>query len=274
VSLRDDIRAIFERDPAATNIAEVLLAYPGLHALLFHRVAHWLHGLGVPVVPRLISHFARFVTGIEIHPGAKIGKGFFIDHGMGVVIGETAEIGDDVTLYQGVTLGGTGRQRGKRHPTLGNDVVVGVGAKVLGAITVGDGARIGGGAVVLRDVPPHATAVGVPAKVVAFRQPDGSTRRVEHLPDPELDMITALRRKLFELEERLAAVEGALTETAAENERLRGRSGAIRAETARAEDEPGEGKAGSAGPNGYVDGRQRLLSAAGGRTEGGRDSEQ
>src|SRR5512138_1951725 len=144
MSLRDDIRAIFERDPAATNLVEVLLTYPGLHALLFYRVAHWLHLRGVPLVPRLISHFARFVTGIEIHPGAKIGRGFFIDHGMGVVIGETAEVGDNVTLYQGATLGGTGKERGKRHPTLGNDVLVGVGAMVLGAITVGDGARIGG----------------------------------------------------------------------------------------------------------------------------------
>jgi serine O-acetyltransferase len=222
MSLRDDVRAIFERDPAATNMVEVALAYPGLHALLFYRVAHWLHERRVPVIPRLISHFARFVTGIEIHPGARIGKGFFIDHGMGVVIGETSEVGDNVTLYQGVTLGGTGKQRGKRHPTLGDDVIVGVGAKILGAITVGSGARIGAGAVVLRDVPAHATAVGIPAKVVAFRQPDGSTRRVENMPDPELDMISTLRRKLFELEDRLAAVEGALTEANAANRRLQG----------------------------------------------------
>lgn len=221
MSLRDDVRAIFDRDPAATSLAEVILTYPGLHALLFYRVAHWLHVRGVPLIPRMISHFARFVTGIEIHPGARIGKGFFIDHGMGVVIGETAEIGDDVTLYQGVTLGGTGKQRGKRHPTLGNDVLVGVGAKILGAVTVGDGARIGGGAVVLRDVPPQATAVGVPAKVVSFRQPDGSTRRVEHLPDPEMDMIATLRRKLYELEERVGSLEQSLGEATAENQQLR-----------------------------------------------------
>lgn len=208
MSLRDDIRAIFERDPAATNIVEVLLTYPGLHALLAYRVAHWLHLRRVPLLPRLISNFGRFISGIEIHPAAKIGRGFFIDHGMGVVIGETAEVGDNVTLYQGVTLGGTGKERGKRHPTVGNDVLVGVGAKVLGAITIGEGARIGGGAVVLRDVPPHTTAVGVPAMVVAYHQPDGSTRRVEHLPDPELDMISALRRRLYELEDRLAQVEG------------------------------------------------------------------
>jgi serine O-acetyltransferase len=207
VSLRDDIRVIFERDPAATSVVEVLLAYPGLHAILFHRLAHRLRAAGVPVLPRLVSHFGRWVTGIEIHPGATIGKGFFIDHGMGVVIGETAEIGDNVTLYQGVTLGGTGHDRGKRHPTLQDNVLVGVGAKVLGAITIGEGARIGAGAVVLRDVPPHATAVGVPAKVVAYRQPDGTMRRVENMPDPELDMIKDLRRRLVEIEERIAALE-------------------------------------------------------------------
>jgi serine O-acetyltransferase len=221
MSLRDDIRVIFERDPAATNIVEVLLAYPGLHAILFYRTSHWLYGRHIPVLPRLVSNFGRFLTGIEIHPAAKIGKGFFIDHGMGVVIGETAEVGDNVTLYQGVTLGGTGKERGKRHPTLGNDVLVGVGAKVLGAITIGDGARIGGGAVVLRDVPPHATAVGVPAKVVSFREPDGTTKRVENLPDPEMDMITALRRKIADLEGRMESVEDALGDDLRENDGLR-----------------------------------------------------
>jgi serine O-acetyltransferase len=230
VSLRDDIRAIFERDPAATSLPEVLLTYPGLHALLLYRLAHFLHVRRLPLLPRVISHFARFITGIEIHPGAKIGKGFFIDHGMGVVIGETAEVGDDVTLYQGVTLGGTGKERGKRHPTLGDDVIVGVGAKILGAITVGDGARIGGGAVVLRDVPPHSTAVGVPAKVVSFRQPDGTTRRVESLPDPEMDMISALRRKLAELEERMSTVEDALGEALRENEGLLAENASLRGE--------------------------------------------
>ena len=260
MSLRDDIRAIFERDPAATNLVEVILAYPGLHALLFHRVAHWLHLLGVPVIPRLISHLARLLTGVEIHPGAKIGKGFFIDHGMGVVIGETAEIGDNVTLYQGVTLGGTGKQRGKRHPTLGNGVLVGVGAKILGAVTIGDSARIGAGAVVLRDVPPQATAVGVPAKVVAFREPDGSTRRVEHLPDPELDMIASLRVKLFELEARLGTVERALAKRASENG---GR---------RAEREREGGEADGAGENGHASDQERVLGAVG-CPEGGKDSE-
>jgi serine O-acetyltransferase len=167
----------------------------------------------VPFVPRLISQVARFWTGIEIHPGATIGCGFFIDHGMGVVIGETAEIGDRVMLYQGVTLGGTGKQQGKRHPTLEDDVVVGVGASVLGAITVGQGARIGGGAVVVKDVPPHSTAVGVPARIVATRDPaTGETRRVEELPDPEGEMLRGLRAKVLELEMRLVDLEDA-TET-------------------------------------------------------------
>lgn len=205
--IRDDIRAIFLNDPAARNLAEVLL-YPGLHAILFHRLAHALWRRGVPFIPRLISQISRFLTGIEIHPGAVIGRGFFIDHGMGVVIGETAEIGNWVTLYQGVTLGGTGKQRGKRHPTVHDGVVIGVGAIVLGAITIGEGARIGGGAVVVKDVPPHATAVGVPARIVAQRDPHtGETRRVEHLPDPEGEMLRSLRAKVLELEERLTELE-------------------------------------------------------------------
>lgn len=213
MSIRDDVRAIFERDPAAANIWEVLLAYPGLHALMMHRVAHWLYVRNIPVIPRLISHFNRFITGIEIHPGARIGRGVFIDHGMGVVIGETAEIGDNVTLYQGVTLGGTGKQKGKRHPTVGNNVTVSVGAKVLGAITIGDNVRVGAGSVVLNDVPANATAVGVPAKVVVFRDPaNGSTRRVERLPDPEAEMIDSLHRKIIELEDRIMVLENALAE--------------------------------------------------------------
>jgi serine O-acetyltransferase len=162
----------------------------------------------VPFIPRLISQISRFLTGIEIHPGATIGHGFFIDHGMGVVIGETSEIGDWVTLYQGVTLGGTGKQGGKRHPTLEDNVVVGVSAVVLGAITIGKGARVGGGAVVVKDVPPHSTAVGVPARIVATRDPaTGATRRVEDLPDPEAQMLRGLRMKVLELEDRLTEVE-------------------------------------------------------------------
>ncbi len=206
-TLRDDIRAIFKNDPAACNLAEVLL-YPGLHAIILHRLSNALWRARIPFVPRLISQFTRFITGIEIHPGAKIGRGFFIDHGMGVVVGETSEIGDWVTLYQGVTLGGTGKQRGKRHPTLMNHTVVGVGAIVLGAITIGEGARVGGGAVVVRDVPAYSTAVGVPARIVATRDPaTGATRRVERLPDPEGEMLRGLHNKVLELETRLAEIE-------------------------------------------------------------------
>jgi serine O-acetyltransferase len=205
--LRDDVRAILRNDPAARSIPEVLL-YPGLHATLMYRLAHALWVRRVPFVPRVISQLARFLTGIEIHPGATIGRGFFIDHGMGVVIGETAEIGDWVMLYQGVTLGGTGKQRGKRHPTVEDEAIIGVGAIVLGAITVGRGARVGGGAVVVKDVPPHSTAVGVPARIVATRDPStGESRRVEHLPDPEAEMLRGLRSKVLELEERLTEVE-------------------------------------------------------------------
>jgi serine O-acetyltransferase len=212
MSFRDDVRAVLERDPAATNLVEVLLTYPGLHAIVLHRVSHGLHRRGVPVVPRLISHLGRWLTGIEIHPGATVGRGLFIDHGMGLVIGETSEIGDNVTLHQDVTLGGTGKERGKRHPTLGDDVYVGVGAKILGAVRVGEGARIGAGAVVLSDVPAHTTAVGVPAKVVVYREPDGSNRRVEHLPDPELDMISGLYRRIEELADRVESLERAARE--------------------------------------------------------------
>lgn len=210
MSIRDDIRAIFEHDPAATNLVEVVLTYPGFHALLFHRCAHALYRLRVPVVPRVISHLSRWLTGVEIHPGARIGNGLFIDHGMGVVIGETSEIGDNCHIYQGVTLGGTGKEKGKRHPTLGDHVLVGVGAKILGAVTVGEGARVGAGAVVLIDVPPYATAVGVPAKVVVFRDTDGSSRRVEHLPDPELEMIAALREHVERLSRRVESLESEL----------------------------------------------------------------
>jgi serine O-acetyltransferase len=207
VSFRDDVRAIMEGDPAATNVVEVILTYPGLHAIMIHRFAHRLALSGIPIVPRVLSHVNRWLTGVEIHPSATIGHSLFIDHGMGLVIGETSEVGDNVTLHQGVTLGGTGKDKGKRHPTLGNNVYVGVGAKILGAVSIGDFARIGAGAVVLTDVPAHATAVGVPAKVVVYREPDGSGRRVEHLPDPELDMISALHRKIEELNERVESLE-------------------------------------------------------------------
>lgn len=164
--LREDVRCVFDRDPAARNTWEVLTAYPGLHALIFHRASHWLWRRGLKWLARMNAHLARWLTGIEIHPGARIGRRFFIDHGMGVVIGETAEVGDDVTLYHGVTLGGTSWEAKKRHPTLGNDIVVGAGAKVLGPIRVNDGARIGSNAVVVKEVPAGATVVGIPGRVV------------------------------------------------------------------------------------------------------------
>jgi serine O-acetyltransferase len=204
-SIRRDIRAARERDPAAVGNLEVILAYPGFHARQFHRLAHTLYKLRVPVLPRLISHFSRFLTGIEIHPAAKIGEGLFIDHGMGIVIGETSEIGDNCHLYQGVTLGGTSTKREKRHPTLGNNTVVGAGAQVIGAIYVGENARIGAGSVVVTNVPANATVVGVPGHVVAFQDPGDDT--VIHLPDPEWDRIQALEDRVEELEERVAALQ-------------------------------------------------------------------
>src|ERR671939_878393 len=213
-ALSADLRAVFERDPAARNWAEVLLAYPGVHAIMLHRVAHALHHLHVPVLPRLLSHFNRFLTGIEIHPAAAIGPGFFIDHGMGVVIGETTQIGENVTLYQGVTLGGTGKETGKRHPTIGNDVVVSVGAKVLSAIDIDDNVKIGAGSVVLRSVPANSTVVGVPGWVVATHHPDTDIHeRVEVLPDPEGETIQALQERVVLLEARLAALEAQLEES-------------------------------------------------------------
>jgi serine O-acetyltransferase len=216
-TLRADYRAIFERDPAARNGVEIMVAYPGWHAILSHRIAHKLWTWGVPVVPRWLSHVARFLTGIEIHPGATIGKGFFIDHGMGVVIGETTQIGDGVTLYQDVTLGGTGKERGKRHPTIGNNVLISVGAKVLGAIEIGDNVKIGAGSVVLRTVPPNSTVVGVPGWVVATHHPDTDIHeRVEHLPDPEGETIHALQERVVLLEAHLAKVTAQLEALAAE----------------------------------------------------------
>src|SRR6188474_3316897 len=170
--LKEEIAVVLERDPAARNTWEVVTCYPGFHALLVHRLAHWLWGVRFKWLARLVSHCGRFLTGIEIHPGAQIGRRFFIDHGMGVVIGETAEIGDDCTLYHGVTLGGTSWNKGKRHPTLRDGVVLGAGAKVLGPITVGTGARVGSNAVVVKDVPPGATAIGIPARIIAQQAGD------------------------------------------------------------------------------------------------------
>ena len=205
--LKCDINAVFDRDPAAGNIMEVLLAYSGLHALLIHRFSHWLYSKGLRIIPRLLSQLARFFTGIEIHPGAEIGCGFFIDHGMGVVIGETTEIGDNVTLYQGVTLGGTGKERGKRHPTIGDDVVVGAGAKVLGSIKIGDDAKIGAGSVVLKDVEENSTVVGIPGRVVIR---DGERVHPEKdlahgdLPDPIRDKLVELEEKFEKLKKEIS----------------------------------------------------------------------
>lgn len=213
-TIREDLKAIFERDPAAKSILEVIFCYPGFHAILMHRIAHGFYKLNLIFIARVISQINRFLTGIEIHPGAKIGKGFFIDHGMGVVIGETAEIGDNVTLYQGVTLGGTGKEKGKRHPTLGNNIVVGSGAKVLGPVNIGDNSKIGAGAVVLKDVPPNSTVVGIPGKAVVrkkvnFSDADFTKVDLDHhlLPDPVADMMRSLQKKIETLEMRIAFLE-------------------------------------------------------------------
>jgi serine O-acetyltransferase len=208
--IRRDVAAAKSRDPAARAVGslEILAAWPGVHALLAHRVAHALYGAGVPVLPRLIAAVARAVTGIEIHPAAVIGNGFFIDHGMGVVIGETAEIGDDVTMYQGVTLGGTGFATGKRHPTVQDNVTIGSGAKLLGPITVGHGAKIGANSVVIHDVPPNSTVVGNPGHPVRVegRRPEGPDTDWIHLPDPVADAIRGLSSRITALE--VATEEG------------------------------------------------------------------
>ena len=204
--IREDVQAALQRDPASRNALEVLLTYPGVHALIFHRLAQALHGRGWLLSARLVSHVSRMLTGIEIHPGARIGRSLFIDHGMGVVIGETTVIGDRCHLLQGVTLGGTSTRREKRHPTLENDVVVGAGAKIIGAVTIGSGATIGAGSVVVSSVPPGATVVGVPGHVIAFTNRTNDT--VERLPDPEWDRIDELERRIADLEARLAEAEG------------------------------------------------------------------
>ena len=201
-TVREQIETIFREDPAAKSVLEIFLCYPGFHAILAHRAAHRLYRWGVPLLPRFISQISRFFTQIEIHPGATIGCRFFIDHGSGVVIGETTEIGDDVLIYQGVTLGGTGAERGKRHPTIGNNVVIGTGAKVLGNIRIGDNVKIGAGSVVVHPVPDHSTVVGVPGRVVRIR-PEGGVLEHGRLPDPEGQAIDDLARRVAELEETL-----------------------------------------------------------------------
>lgn len=206
-TLLTDFRIIFDRDPAARNWLEVLFCYPGLQALLLHRIAHWLYTVGIPFIPRFMSHISRFITGIEIHPGAQIGEGVFIDHGMGVVIGETAIVGNYSLIYQGVTLGGTGKESGKRHPTLGENVVVGAGAKVLGNIQIGNDVRIGAGSVVLRDVPSHCTVVGIPGRVV-FRS-GAKVNPLEHgqLPDSEANVIRTLVDRIEALEQQVESLQ-------------------------------------------------------------------
>ena len=237
--IKKDIRVVFERDPAARSVIEVIFCYSGLHAIWLHRISHKLYLKGWVLLPIMISNFGRFVTGIEIHPGATIGEGLFIDHGTGIVIGETAELGKNVTLYQGVTLGGTGKEKGKRHPTIGNNVVVASGAKVLGSFTVGDHAKIGAGSVVLKPVPAYATVVGIPGRVVVMHgkrvgQPvyteemlavmdeDADVKEMEdeldvdldhdELPDPVKDALTQLSEKLTAMENRVQELEKELEE--------------------------------------------------------------
>jgi serine O-acetyltransferase len=206
--IREDIRNVFDRDPAARSVLEVLFLYPGLHALWLHRIAHGFWRQRLKLLGRAISHFSRALTGIEIHPGARIGRRVFIDHGMGVVIGETTEIGDDVLLYTGVVLGGTSLEKKKRHPTIGNNVVIGTGAIVLGAIPIGKGARIGAGSVVVRPVPPGATVVGIPARMVEAHSPQ-AVIDLEHgkLPDPVLRVLDAMAQQQRKLEDRIEALE-------------------------------------------------------------------
>ncbi|OWZ84510.1 serine O-acetyltransferase [Natranaerobius trueperi] len=200
-TIREDVKAVFERDPAAKSVFEVLLCYPGVHAIMTHRLAHFLYNKKAFLLARVISQISRILTGVEIHPGAKIGKRLFIDHGMGIVIGETCEIGDDVTIYQGVTLGGTGKEKGKRHPTLKDRIVIGVGAKVLGPITIEDDVKIGGGSVVLDDVPCDSTVVGVPGRIVVRRGKKIDNVDLNHhdLPDPVASQIKQLERRIEKL---------------------------------------------------------------------------
>jgi len=218
-AIRHDVRVVQERDPAARSVLEVLLCYPGVHVLMFHRVAHRLWNRGWPTTARCLMQLARFLTGIEIHPAAKLGPGLFIDHGMGVVIGETAELGENVTLLQGVTLGGTSLKREKRHPTLGNNVVVGAGARIIGAFTIGDGSRIGAGSVVVREVPPNSVVVGVPGRVT-YRDGQRVTGEIDlnqtDLPDPVAKAIEQLMERLRVLEAEVETLR-----RAAESEKIK-----------------------------------------------------
>lgn len=205
--IKEDIKAITERDPAVRSVFEIIFTYPGFHAINVHRICHWLYNKRMYVLARAISQIMRFLTGIEIHPGAKIGRGVFIDHGMGVVIGETAEIGDNVTMYQGVTLGGTGKDIGKRHPTIGNNVLISAGAKILGPFNVGDNSKVGAGAVVLKEVPPNCTVVGIPGRVVMKGNKkvgiQGYDMNVVELPDPIFNELECLRKRIVKLEQNM-----------------------------------------------------------------------
>ena len=229
--IREDVSSVFERDPAARNTFEILTTYPGIHALLFHRLNHWLWNQGLKWLARTLSNIPRWYTGIEIHPGARIGRRFFIDHGMGVVIGETTEIGDDCTLYHGVTLGGTSWDKGKRHPTLGNDVVIGAGAKVLGPITIGNGVRIGSNAVVLKSVHDNNTVVGVPGRVVSKKAavvPDSRRQAIarkmgfdaygetQDMPDPVANAVNGILDHIHAMDARLEDMCRGLKELGAE----------------------------------------------------------
>lgn len=206
--LREDLKAVFDRDPAVRGVFEVIICYPGFHAMVFYRLAHWLWLKQLPLLGRFVSHLGRFFTGIEIHPGAKIGRGFFIDHGMGVVIGETAEIGDDCTLYHGVTLGGTSWAKEKRHPTLGNNVIIGAGAKVLGPFRVGDDSKIGSNSVVVKEVPDNATVVGIPGRVVLSGEKRvGFDLEHDKLPDPVAKAVSCVFDQIRRLEDQVDTLE-------------------------------------------------------------------
>jgi serine O-acetyltransferase len=210
-AIREQIDTVFREDPAAKGVIEILTCYPGVHAILLHRLAHKMYRWRLHLPARFISQISRALTGIEIHPGARLGRRFFIDHGMGVVIGETAEVGHDVTIFQGVTLGGTGKDKGKRHPTIGNNVVIGTGAKVLGAITVGDNVKIGAGSVVVKSVPEGSTVVGIPGKIVRFWGEQPAEHDLEHgrLPDPEGQEIEEIKTRIAELERLLSNIRSA-----------------------------------------------------------------
>ena len=216
--LREDIKTIYAKDPAARSVAEIIFCYPGLHALWYYRCSSFLWRHGFRFLGRLVSHWGRFFTGIEIHPGAKIGRRFFIDHGNGVLIGETAEIGDDVLMYQGVALGGTSLNKGKRHPTIGNDVVLGTGATILGAITIGDRAKVGAGSVVTKPVPPDATVVGVPGRIVEEHHEPLAELEHGNLPDPVAEAVRFVLREQNQIEKRLRQLEDVSGLTAPEDE--------------------------------------------------------